>query len=288
MSQDSPPIVATANTLAWVCTNWTRYLKQGCPEFGLKTLLEYTTAQEYPLHQIPAKLSMEVTGKAISRHADLFTVQTSGMKEILTKCKYNQENITVVPNLLDERFDLVSPEPKREVVFAGRLIERKGVMDILDAFITVEPTLPADWELKILGDGPLKDDLAKRAQYRDTVSIDYCPYEQLPEVYRTASVLVHGSKYPEPFSRTWLEAMASETAIVASENPSSRAVLSDCAALYDPFDQESLRSSLQTVLTNEAKRKRMQEKGKDQIDQFRPGVVIEEYIQQYSQLMDSS
>ena len=287
ISRNSPPILGTANNLNWICTNWTRYLEQGCPDYGLKKIVEYSLAEGYRL-QLPAKVGLEMVGKGLTKQGDYITTQTTGMKDIMMRCGYNGNQLEVVPNLLDDRFDISSDQPNRTVMFVGRLIERKGVVDIFDAFVDTEKTLSEEWELKIFGGGKLKPKLEKMAEKRDNVSVDYCPYVKLPEVYKEAAVLVHGSKYPEPFSRTWLEAMASETAIVASRNPSSEAVLSDCAELYDPFDKESLRDSLRSVLSNKEKRDRLREKGKMKVEEFRADKVVNAYVDIYERLLDGA
>ncbi len=283
LSKTSTPILATVNTLSWVRTNWTRYLKQGCPEYSIRKLFEYITSKNYPFYLVPPKIMMEVTGKALSKRADYFTVQTAGMAKLLSESGYNRKRIKVIPNVLDKRFYAQSPSLDKKVIYVGRLVEKKGIMSIVDAFVSINGEYP-DWKFKILGSGPLKRDITQKIKEYKDISVDYCPYEELPNQYRSASVLVHGSRYPEPFSRTWLEAMASETAIVASRNPSSEEVLEDVAELYDPFSQRDLRLALESVIKNNSKRRQMRMRGKEHIEKYRPQKIVPQFINIYGDL----
>jgi len=278
------PTIVTYNNLNWVCTNWTKYLQDGCPPYGLFKTIAYSYKEGIGIPLLPIKLGLETTAKYLAKRADLVTVQTSGMKSVLENCGYTSANLDVVPNLLDNRFDIV-PDTDNKIMYAGRLSEKKGVLDILNAFIEIETELVANWEFEIYGSGDLEQKIREQYTSHPHISLNYSPYNKLPEIYRNAAVLVHGSKYPEPFSRTWLEAMASETAIVASQNPSSQAVLSDFAELYNPFDPDDLKSTLRSVLEDKDKRIEMQREGKKAVEQYRPDTVIETYRSLYERVL---
>ncbi len=52
----------------------------------------------------------------------------------------------------------------RHVLAVGRLVEKKGFGDLIDAVALLEETSPID-HLTIIGEGPLRDELAKRARF---------------------------------------------------------------------------------------------------------------------------
>lgn len=280
----STPIITSFNNLNWVCTNWSRYLRQGCPKYDLRETIEYSYAEGFKL-QLPLKVTLEEVSKRLVKCSDIITTQTTGMADILSNCGYSRSDIKIIPNLADNRFCIDSKENSRHtLLFAGRLIERKGVLDIIEAFINIQDEISDSWTLKILGWGDLESKVKACIADIENITLDKLPYKQLPEEYAKASVLVHGSKYPEPFSRTWLEAMASETAIVASQNPSSQAVLSEFAELYNPFDLTDLQSTLRSVLEDESKQDKMRKQGKIAIEQYQPKKVINQYMHIYSDL----
>jgi len=279
------PVLGTINNLEWTCVNWTEYLRQGCPDHGFRETVSLAYADGYRT-SLPLKVGMETAGKLLAKRADHFTVQNEGMADVLSRCGYPERSITPVPNLLDPQFERQSTAETNRLVYVGRLVEKKGARDIVEAFIELDSQLRSDWTFSIYGAGQQKDAIADRIARTDAdIEIDYVPYDELPSVYADASVLVHGSKYPEPFSRTWLEAMASGTAIICSENPSSRAVLDGIAALYDPFDSESLRAVLEQVLSDPDRRAEMIAAGLDTIPQYRPERVVAQYETLYRELI---
>lgn len=275
------PVLGTINNLDWVCINWTEYLRAGCPTYGLRQAVSLAYRDGYgPL--IPLKLALEGTFKRIVKNIDHFTVQTEGMKSILARCGYNESSLTVVPNLLDERFLCEPEQSTKTIVSVGRLVEKKGVDDIASVFADLPLDLRDQWELKLYGDGPLADTIEELvANTGASIDIDYVPYEKLPSVYQDASLMIQGSKYPEPFSRTWLEAMASGTPIICSKNPSSKSVLGGIAEFYDPFDRSSLAQTLEELLLNAEKRKQMASSGKSAISKYKPERVVAEYRSLY-------
>jgi glycosyltransferase involved in cell wall biosynthesis len=286
VTRSSVPVLGTANNLEWACINWTGYLQAGCPEYGLIDAAHLARQDGYGM-SLPLKLGMEAVGKQLSIRADHLTVQTEGMNRILQRCGYPTDKITTVPNLLDPRFDVKAQQKENHIIYVGRLVEKKGALDIVNSYTDLPSEIRDNWTFSILGDGPYKEKIQNIASQSDAnINVQYYPYEDLPNIYQSASVLIHGSKYPEPFSRTWLEAMASETAIIASRNPSSESVLSEIAELYDPFDKDDLRESLMSVLTTQEIREQLSTNGKKQLKNYRIECVVDQYVNIYESLIE--
>jgi glycosyltransferase involved in cell wall biosynthesis len=280
------PVLGTANNLEWVCINWMGYLREGCPEYGVRDAIRLARQDGYGPLGLPLKLLFESSFKQLARRADGFTVQTPGMKTVLDRCGYNPSKLAVVPNLLDPRFEQEGTREEDRIIYVGRLAEKKGITDIVEAYLSLPASLRDRFQFDVYGSGPMEERVRELiAAENGSISMEYCPHEELPDVYRGASVLVHGSKYPEPFSRTWLEAMASGTAIVCSENPSSTTVLDGIAEFYDPFDTPALREALSTVLTDDERRSTMVDRGIEALPQYRPETVVDQYIDLYERFV---
>ena len=281
------PVLGTANNLEWVCINWIGYLRAGCPSYGFREAVSLARDDGYGPVELPLKLAFESIFKQLAQRADRFTTQTPGMKRILGRCGYDAAKIEVIPNLLDPRFEMREEIDGRRIIYVGRLAEKKGVDDIIDAYLSLPAEVREQFEFDIYGSGPLADPIRQYIDSHDgSVSIQYCDYENLPGVYRGASVLVHGSKYPEPFSRTWLEAMASGTPILCSKNPSSTTILDGIASFYDPFNERSLDRKLTDILTDANQRATMIENGKAALEQYRPKTVVQQYVSIYEDITE--
>ena len=54
--------------------------------------------------------------------------------------------------------------PRADVLFVGRLVEKKGVADLITAFAGLDPRLRGEHRLLVVGDGPLRGELEAQAE----------------------------------------------------------------------------------------------------------------------------
>jgi glycosyltransferase involved in cell wall biosynthesis len=101
-------------------------------------------------------------------------------------------------------------------------------------------------------------------------TVDYLGYvnsEELAELYREASCFVYPSLY-EGFGLPPLEAMACGCPVVVSNVTSLPEVCGDAAYYVDPYDVESIAEGMYKVLTDEAMRRNLIEKGLERAKLF--------------------
>ncbi len=106
------------------------------------------------------------------------------------------------------------PEDHRIVLFAGRLVEKKGI----DIFLEVSRRRPLEHFL-IVGDGPLRPGKTERVTW-----IPFVPPEQMEKVYQAADVFLLPS-HGEGFPLSILEAMATGLPVVTSTGQTFAGVL---------------------------------------------------------------
>lgn len=94
------------------------------------------------------------------------------------------------------------------VLFAGRLVETKGVVDAVAAWQLSGVELP----LVLAGTGTLRDEL------EGVELLGWVPHERMAALYRRAAVVVMPSRWQEPFGIVGLEAMALGTPVAAWES----------------------------------------------------------------------
>lgn len=286
--RSSPPILATFNNHMWLCIDPVEHLRDGTPPLGINKNIHYAKSKGYTGIKAVPRVLFEFVGKGLSKKADRYTVQTPGMKEIMEICGYTGDNISIVPNLLDPIFD-IEPKNDKTILFVGRLEKSKGPDMVLDAYESLPKQIRQEWNLRILGDGPLKSSIKSRISKSslENVEVEYKEYTNLPSVYKSAGLLIHASKRTEPFSRCWLEAMASGTPILCSRHLSSTSILSDVAELYDPFSTNDLEEKLERLLDNPRKRESMAISGKRKVNSFQQGEVAQKYKDTYLDLLNN-
>lgn len=121
--------------------------------------------------------------------------------------EYRPENV---------RFDPIPNDPRPVLLFVGRLVPEKSVLDLTAAFAHIHERLP-EAHLVIVGSGPLEPTLRKRAQaFGSAVTFPGEAYgDTLKGWYARADLLLNPS-VSETFCTTNLEAMASGTPVIAA------------------------------------------------------------------------
>lgn len=147
---------------------------------------------------------------------------------------------------------------RKRILFCGRLIPLKRVADLIDAFACIVPDRP-DWELVVIGDGPLKPDLTRRAADAGIADrIRWCGFISdtalTAAIYRACDVLVLPSDR-DAWALVVNEALAAGmTVVVSTVVGSSDDLVKDRVSgrLFPPGDVPALTEALLDV-TDSAK-----------------------------------
>jgi phosphatidylinositol alpha-mannosyltransferase len=150
----------------------------------------------------------------------------------------------------------------RNVVFLGRLVERKGCQYLLRAVARLvhNKTWPADARVIICGGGHLEAELKKYAQDHGLANIveftGYISEEDKPRYLACADVVTYPSTGGESFGIVLLEAMAAARGMVlAGDNPGYASVMAPRPeSLFDPHDTRALAAKILHALENETAR----------------------------------
>jgi phosphatidyl-myo-inositol dimannoside synthase len=162
---------------------------------------------------------------------------------------------TVIPMGTDLEATFTPPPsprspPLRRLLFAGRLVPKKGVSHLLEAMARLHTSLP-DAVLTIAGDGPLLPELRAQAGALKLDGIvtfaGAVPHAELAELYRQADIAVFpfvqaADGDQEGFGLVMVEAMGCGCAVVASDLPAVRDVIRhrETGFLVPPADAGAL------------------------------------------------
>lgn len=108
--------------------------------------------------------------------------------------------------------------PDRYFLNVGRLVEVKGVFDLLEAYAKLEARLRTEVGLVFVGDGAAKKELMTRAQQISVGRIEFRGFlqrDQLPAFYAFADALVFPT-HTDPWGFVVNEAMACGVPVIAS------------------------------------------------------------------------
>ncbi len=197
----------------------------------------------------------------------------------------------VVPNAVDINLFIGSKpfehDPDvRQVLFLGRLVQRKGCRVLLEAAAALakDPSAPP-FHLTICGKGPLTEELERYVHtqgMKDRVTFTgFVSEKDKPRWYATSDVTVFPSSGGESFGIVLVEAMSNgSAAVLAGDNAGYRCVLEACPGevLFDPRDPHALAARLKTLLLSEAERRHIaewQQHHARQFDVARVGMRLE-------------
>lgn len=185
---------------------------------------------------------------------------------------------SIVPSLI-ESGDIVAPETRTypsdddplRLLYLGRLVEYKRVQDVLAAMVELRPRSRA-YELEVVGDGPYRVELERRADELGIASgvtfTGYVSHENVYDAYDRADVFVLPSS-TEGSPKTVPEALARGCPTVASAVGNVPTLLADDTGItYEPGDIDTLVKSLDRLGTDEEYWLRLVERSVARASQF--------------------
>lgn len=183
-----------------------------------------------------------------------------------TAMPYIPGDYTIIPNGVDtERFHAgVRPLPefidqRPKVLYLGRLDARKGLFNLLRAFVHVRNELD-DALLIVAGKGPLEKKARQLAQdlgvAGSVVFRGYIPFDEIPAYYASCDAYCSPALGGESFGIVLLEAMATGIPVAAADIPGYDRVIKDGSngVLFDPREPRDIAKALVRILTDRALR----------------------------------
>lgn len=180
------------------------------------------------------------------------------------------------------------------VVFVGRLVEKKGLDVLLAALRLVSERTPdLDWSLSVIGDGPLRAELAAQAAgLRHPVRFHgQCPAARVARLLGAGEVYALPSRPARSGDQdglpvALLEAMAAGLPVVASRIPGVAEAVRDGqdGLLVEPGDAAALADALSVLLTDAAARQRLAEAARVRSEAYSVETIGAQYVELLEQI----
>ena len=197
--------------------------------------------------------------------ADIITVISKEAKQHYEKLGYN---VTYIPNAIGVTNIPLIKEKKfsKQVIFAGRLSKEKGIETLID----IAKKLPSDIDLIIIGKGPEEEKIKNLSKNQNNVHfLGYQKKENTLSLISGSDVLIQPS-LQEGISSTLLESMACSTAIITSNVGGNIDLIEHDVngILLDPQDSDSFVNEIINLITNEEKRKSLENHALDTVQKY--------------------
>lgn len=216
---------------------------------------------------------------------NLIVANSFAVKERLVR--EGLEPVEVVWNgipVLSPRHSLTTPPT---VIFAGRLVQEKGVDLLLQAFAQVVRTIP-EARLLIAGDGPerasLTSFIAKLELQAHVSLLGHLSRSEMDQWFANSWVQVVPSRWAEPFGIVAIEAMMRGTAVIASNSGGLVEIVEHekTGLLVVPNDVDGLASALLRLLKNPELAESFGQAGRERaLAHFSEVTFVERFIKLY-------
>jgi len=186
----------------------------------------------------------------------------------------------VIPNGIDlEKFNTSVLKIKRysdnkiNLLFVGRIEERKGLIYLLRAFKILNKKF-SNLRLIVVGDGPLENeckDYVKENKLKEVVFEGRVLGDKIAPYYRTADIFISPALYRESFGLVLLEAMACGAPVVAFANQGYKELLknkSSARFLTKPRDYKGLAKKIELLVKSSKLREKVSKKGVKEVKQY--------------------
>jgi phosphatidyl-myo-inositol alpha-mannosyltransferase len=203
----------------------------------------------------------------------------------------------VIPNGIDlEKFN---PKVKKidkyadgkiNILFLGRIEERKGLAYLLQAYKILQKKFGVDWvaenlRLLIIGEGPLKEDSEKWVAENNLKNVIFIgQVVDPPKYYATCDIYCAPAIYGESFGIVLIEAMATGKPVVAFANAGYKTVLGKGKGknfLAKPRDYRTLAKRLEVLIKNPKLRKTMGDWGLKEARKYSWPIIAEKVLKFY-------
>lgn len=196
----------------------------------------------------------------------------------------------VIPNSIPSIPKECSKLDKKKAIIVGRYNDAKGYEYLVEAWKIVHERHP-DWIIDIYGSGELHDDVEqwiREAQLQDCM-IMHEPTNQIMEKYLESSLCVVSSRY-EGFSMAIVEAMACGVPCVSFDCPfGPRNIIKngEDSILVEYLNSQALANNICKLIENEALRKQLGSKAKDNIQRFSQDAIMGKWIALFNSLTEN-
>ena len=199
------------------------------------------------------------------RHCDHVTVVSSTMRDRLVSMGCSTSNVSVESMGVDLTNRFVpdnSAAKTRDIVYVGRLVEKKGVSTLIQSIKLLEKDYPA-LTVTIVGEGPDRSALEQQCRQlgidKQVEFLGALPNDRVPGIYQSAKIavvpsIVAADGDQEGLGLVAVEALGCGCATIVSDLPALSDVVThgDNGLVFSAGDAVELQERISAVLSSES------------------------------------
>jgi len=249
MSSHDPRIVCPGGTLRYKNQTYCKYEKcinshpfncifNKCKDGSLKSSLIATAENIFALH----------SGKY--DYVSGFITPSKALYSLLSRAGFEKSRLKHIPNFLEDTFlnNLPNYSNKGYFLYVGRLAEEKGVGSLIRA----ASRLPEEIKIHIVGEGPHKNELEKKAKglrVQNVIFKGFLKGKELDEEYKNCIATILPCNWFETFGLTIIESFAWGKPVIASRIGAIPELITDFenGFMFEPENSRELANAIKKI-----------------------------------------
>lgn len=190
--------------------------------------------------------------KVILKNSNKIVFTTNFQKNIFQKYyKINEKNIIVIENpifIKNQYIEELSLMKNRNIVFAGRMKNKNNLEHLINIFLEINNT---DYNLLLIGDGPIKDKLRNIIQNKQNIKIydGILGDDLLNNYFKNARVIILPS-YTDISPNTALECFSMGIPFIMTKEHGFD-WMRGCVLEFDPTNYTEIKNSINKIMNDE-------------------------------------
>jgi glycosyltransferase involved in cell wall biosynthesis len=220
--------------------------------------------------------------RPLCKRINFYIAYADAIKKIYAKNGFDKNKIFVISSFFEKKQVALRKNKKRKIaLYVAGPYESKGFLELLRAITLVKDKAI---EFRFIGATDNSEKITEFLKQSPNIRFyGWLTHKEVQNQYRSASVLIHPAQWPEPFSRTWIEALTYGLPIISSDHPVAKDVLKNAAIFYKRGHPEELADKIsrffdkkETVDINLARKELFSKK------------PIEDVVKLYNQIIQKS
>jgi len=246
------PVVMTLHNFRMICANGTFYRNnqvcEKCLQSSVFNSVKYGCYQNSKLKSIPVSLMINNSNKGLSivNKLNKIIVLNEFAKKKFLEANFPKNKIVVKPNFIFDKIKCKKNISKSGFLYASRLSEEKGILDLIKAFKKF------NFDLNVCGDGPLKSKLENETKIK---YLGFLSKKKLLNLLMKTKFLIFPSKCFENFPTIFLQAFALNVLVIAPKLGSMSTIIKDKhnGVLFKANDVDDMIKKIKWVMSNDDK-----------------------------------
>lgn len=185
---------------------------------------------------------------------DVFITPSEFLRTKLIEYGLDKDKIVCLNNFIDANRDIQEGNNEDYFLYAGRISQEKNLISLIDAALKVDAC-----KLKIVGDGPLKEEMISYVQSRNKTGIieflGHKGHKDVIQLLRNCKFMVIPSVYYENFPYSILEAFACGKPVIGARIGGIPELIKDnvTGLIFEPGNIDDLSAKIKYLIDNPEK-----------------------------------